>query len=149
MSDISTLATNVHRLSTVLGRLGDNTLQECCGFGISQFKIVWMLHIHEEGVLQTTIASWLNQTEAAVSRQVGLLSEEGLIDKQVDPVNRRNHVIILSPEGREFAENAMKALVKEYEPYFGVLSKAEQETLNSLLEKVFFTVVKKAHKEGK
>ncbi len=149
MSDISTLATNVHRLSTVLGRIGDHTLQDCCGFGISQFKILWMLSIHEEGVLQTTIASWLNQTEAAVSRQVGLLKEEGLITKQVDPANRRNHVIVLSAKGSEFAENAMKALVKEYKPYFGALTTAEQDTLNSLLEKVFFAVMKSKNKEGK
>lgn len=149
MADISELATNIHRLSTVLGRLGDGTVQECCGFGMSQFKILWILRKHEAGVLQTNIATWLNQTEAAVSRQIGLLVQEGLIDKQIDPSNRRNHMILLSVEGKKFAENAMQALVAEYKPYFDVISPKEQEQLNKLLEKIFFAVVKKAHAEGK
>jgi DNA-binding MarR family transcriptional regulator len=143
------LATNIHRLSTVLGRVADSTLQDCCGFGVSQFKILWMLHKHQEGVLQATIAKWLNQTEAAVSRQVGLLEEDGLIKKQVDPKNRRNHIIMLSVEGNKFAENAMNSLVKEYKPFFSVLSEAEQIKLNTMLEKIFFAVVKSEHKEGK
>jgi len=149
MSDSSDLATNIHRLSTVLGRVADSTLQECCGFGVSQFKILWMLHKHQEGVLQTTIANWLSQTEAAVSRQIGLLSEQGLIKKQVDPNNRRNHIIMLSPKGMKFAENAMEVLLKEYRPFFDVLSLSEQSELNKMLEKIFFAVIKKEHKEGK
>lgn len=149
MTDIAEVSTNIHRLSTVLGKIADTTLQDCCGFGISQFKILWMLRTHQEGVLQATIASWLSQTEAAISRQIGLLHDEGLIDKQVDPENRRNHVIMLSAKGKKFAENAMTALMNEYKPFFKVLSQAEQDTLNQLLEKVFFAVVSTMHEKAK
>ena len=145
----SDLATNIHRLSTVLGRVADCTLQDSCGFGVSQFKILWMLHIHKEGVLQATIANWLSQTEAAISRQIGLLEQEGLIEKRVDPKNRRNHIIVLSNKGSKLAGNAMDSLQKEYKPYFGVLTEAEQIELNRMLEKVFFTVATNLHKEGK
>lgn len=149
MSDSSDLATNIHRLSSVLGKVADGRLQECCGFGMSQFKILWMLKTHQEGVLQTTIATWLNQTEAAVSRQVGLLEQDGLIEKTVDQNNRRNHIIMLSEEGKKLANSSMEALVKEYTPHFNVLSKPEQLQLNVMLEKIFYSVVKKEHKEGK
>lgn len=149
MSDISKLATNIHRLSNVLGRIGDRTLQDGYGFGISQFKIIWVLHQHSEGVLQTTIASWLNQTEAAVSRQVGLLHEDGLIEKHVDPDNRRNHVIALSQKGKDLADDAMGALVSAYQPYFADLTLTEQDGLNNLLEKVFFAVIRDKHKLGR
>ena len=47
MSDIPQLVTNVHRLSTVLAKVGDRTLQQEYGFGISQFNIIWMLHINQ------------------------------------------------------------------------------------------------------
>lgn len=148
MSDNSELATNIHRLSSVLGKVGDSTLQECCGFGMSQFKILWMLNIHEAGVLQMTIASWLNQTEAAVSRQVALMQQERLIDKEVDPNNRRNHIIKLTSDGKKLAVGSMNALVKEYKPYFSVLSEAEQRQLNTMLEKIFYKVCQE-YKEGK
>ncbi len=149
MSDSSDLATNIHRLSSVLGKVADCTLQECCGFGMSQFKILWVLKNHQEGVLQTTIASWLSQTEAAVSRQIGLLEQDGLIDKTVDPNNRRNHNIMLSSKGIKLANSSMDALLLEYRPHFDVLSKNEQTQLNAMLEKIFYSVVQKEHKEGK
>ena len=149
MSDTSDLATNIHRLSAVLAKIADGNLQECCGFGMSQFKILWMLKTHESGVLQTTIANWLNQTEAAVSRQIGLLKQDGLIDKMVDPQNRRNHIIVLSAKGKELAGSSMDAVVEQYTPYFNVLSKAQQSQLNSMLEKIFYSVVSKKHMEGK
>ena len=143
MSDISELTTNIHRLSNVLGKVADRALQDNCGYGMSQFKILWMLHQHQEGVLQTTIASWLNQTEAAVSRQIRLLKKEGLIDKQVDPENRRNHIIMLSSDGKKFAEEAMELLVREYAPFFESLGKGECAALSAKLEKIFFTVCTK------
>lgn len=149
MSDTSDLATNIHRLSTVLGKVADTTLQDCCGFGVSQFKILWVLNTHQEGVLQTTIAQWLSLTEAAVSRQICLLDSDGLIDKQVDPDNRRNHIITLSEKGKTFAGNAMSALMKEYSPHFNVLTDKEQVTLNRMLEKIFYSVITKLHNEGK
>jgi DNA-binding MarR family transcriptional regulator len=149
MSDFSDLATNIHRLSTVLGRVSDRCLQQDCGFGVSQFKILWILHKHAGGVLQTNIADWLNQTEAAVSRQIGLLEQDGLIKKEVDPKNRRNHLIMLTSEGKKFAEDAMERLLKQYKPYFTQLSDAEIKQLNITLDKIFFAVIKEEHKEGK
>ena len=141
MSDLSEIATNIHRLSTVLGRVADRTLQDSYGYGMSQFKILWMLHKHGEGVLQTDIAGWLNQTEAAVSRQIRLLHDQGLVTVDVDPENRRNHIIALNETGAVFAEKAMKVLLKEYEPFFTELSEAEMQALNQLLEKIFYKVI--------
>lgn len=149
MNDISELATNIHRLSTVLGRVADRTLQDCCGFGVSQFKILWILHTHAEGVLQTNIADWLNQTEAAVSRQIALLEQDGMITNEVDQSNRRNHIIRLTAEGRQLAENAMSHLTKKYEPFFASLSQNERQGLNDALEKIFYTVTKCEYNEGK
>ncbi len=141
MADISDIATNVHRLSNVLGKVADRCLQDTYGFGMSQFKILWILKKHPEGVQQTNIADWLNQTEAAVSRQIRLLKAEKLIDKRVDPKNRRNRVIILSPGGKKFAEAAMKVLAKEYEPFFADLSREQRRSLCNMLEGAFYKVV--------
>ena len=149
MADIPELSANIHKTSTVLGRLADTTLLDSCGYGISQFKIIWILHNHPEGVLQTNIATWLSQTEAAVSRQIGILKSEGLITKRVEAKNRRNHIITLSADGKTFAKNAMKILTNAYRPCFATLSQSEQETLNELLKKLFFSVVKHTYQEGK
>lgn len=142
MPDISEVATNLHRLSSVLGRVAERTLQDEYGLGMSQFKVLWILRKHSEGVLQTNIATWCSQTEAAISRQVNLLKRDKLIEKRTDPKNRRNHIICLSAKGEQFANEAMDVLIKEYKPLFAVLSASEQQTLNEMLEKVFITTVK-------
>jgi DNA-binding MarR family transcriptional regulator len=142
MSDLSDLTTNIHRLSTVLGRVADRTLQDAYGIGMSQFKILWVLNKHQEGVLQINIASWMSQTEAAISRQVKLLADDGLIHKTVDPKNRRNHIIQLSVEGKRFADEAMDLLVKNHKPYFAFLSSDEKKALNAILEKIFLNACK-------
>lgn len=137
MSDIAQTATNIHRLSSVLGRIADRKLQDTYGLGMSQFKILWMLNKHKEGVLQTTIATWLSQTEAAISRQIGLLKDDHLIEKRADPKNKRNHIIVLTSSGKKFAEDAMQVLVKEYKPFFAAITIDERRALNEILEKVF------------
>jgi DNA-binding MarR family transcriptional regulator len=143
MSKIWDASTSLFRLSAVLGRVSDQVLQDSCGLGMSQFKIIWVLTTHSDGVLQTNIASWLNLTEAAVSRQIGLLEDEGLIHKTVDPHNKRNHMIGLSAKGKKRAQQAMEVLTEEYKPYFATLTGAEKDSLNAMLEKIFFAVCKK------
>ena len=58
-------------------------------------------------------------------------------------------MIMLTDEGKKFAGNAMDVLLKEYKPYFSVLSESEQDSLNTMLEKIFYAVIKEEHKEGK
>ena len=58
-----------------MGRISDSTLQQSCGFGMSQFRILWALYNHPEGIPQNKIASWLNLTEAAISRQIKIMHE--------------------------------------------------------------------------
>lgn len=98
-------------------------------------------------MLQTSIAAWLDQTEAAVSRQIHLLKADGLIEQRVDPENRRNHIINLSTKGKRLADEAMQLLVNEYKPLFASLKKEEQHALSAMCEKVFTTTCIKLGKD--
>ena len=95
------------------------------------------------------ISDWLGQTEAAVSRQINLIASEGLIRKKIDKHNRRNHVILLTKSGKNYAQHAMEVITQEYRPYFSVLTINEQRVLNEMLEKVFQEVVNRGRKERK
>ncbi len=140
MFDTTELLTNIHKLDSALVRLADRTLQSEYGLGMSQFKILWILKKHQGGVLQTNIAEWSNQTEAAVSRQIRLLKADKLIEKKTDPKNRRNRMIVLSKTGKQFAEQAMERLKVEYRPLLSVLKPGEQKQLNQMCERVFYKV---------
>ena len=140
---ITRIAAGVQRLSAVFTRLNDKVLQDNCGFKNSQFKILWVLYRNEQGIPQNMFGGWLNQTEAAVSRQVGLMKREKLIELRKDSEDRRTSYIVLTDGGREFTETATRALIEAYAPDIAVLNSEEQEAFAVTLEKLFYRMCDK------
>jgi len=137
------LISGLHRLSHSLACESDSLLQQKFGLGTTQFKIAWVLKKHPSGVPQKSIASWLQQTEAAISRQMKGMQAEGLIKNYIDPENRRQHVICLTPKGAAFAEKSMQCMKQQQGDVFDVLTGKERTALCGMLEKVFQALVKK------
>lgn len=49
----------------------------------------------------TEIREYLAITKAAVSQMLSSLEKRGLVTREVDPANRRNLIVLLTPLGRE------------------------------------------------
>lgn len=122
----------IQHISTVLARQSDQVLQEQLGIGFSQFKIMLILE-QSTGVQQKDIARSLGQTEASVSRQIKLLQDDGLLQSQVNPNNRRQHVTRLTPRGIKFTQKALQTLNRYYTPLFRNLDDRQQQQLRELL----------------
>jgi len=137
--EIIQIISGVHRLSSVTGRITDRVLQEHLGFGMTQFKIIWVLYNHREegGVRQSDIAMWLNQTEAAISRQIRPMSRKKLLASTVDPKNRRSHIVRLTEGGEALAEAGMTILVEAHAPYVNRLTPKQQADLVAVLNSLF------------
>ena len=137
--DITQIASGIHRLSSVMGRIADRVLQEHYEFGMTQFKIIWVLYNHREdgGVRQSDIATWLSQTEAAISRQIRPMSKQKLLESTVDPKNRRSHLVRLTAEGEALAREAMQTLMAVNRQYFDKLTKKQQTDLADMLTILF------------
>ena len=122
----------IQHLAFSLGRQNDQILQEQLGIGFSQFKLMKVLQM-QSGIQQKQIADALGQTEASVSRQIRLLQEKGLLQVEVSPHNRREHIIMLTAKGLRFAEEA-KAIVADYHrEMFAELSEKQQNQLVDIL----------------
>lgn len=132
MNAKSNLGYMLHHLSFVLDRQSDQLLQERFGIGFSQFKILMALKWHT-GVQQKQIAEYLGQTEASVSRQIKLMTEQGLLQSRVSPLNRREHITTLTPRGERIADEAMSTLNDYHMPVFARLSQRQQEQLRDIL----------------
>jgi DNA-binding MarR family transcriptional regulator len=139
-AEIARIFTGIHRLSSALSRLSDATLQQSCGFGMSQFRILWMLYKHPEGVQQNKIAHSLNLTEAAISRQMRVMKEQGLLDVVVDPQDRRSRSVQLTSVGVDFTRDGIQLLVQEQAPYFAGLPPDQRKALAETLDELFYTV---------
>lgn len=122
----------LNHLAFVLGRQSDQVLQERLGIGLSQFKIMltleWSPHIQ-----QKQIAERLGQTEASISRQMKLLEEQGLLNNTVNPANRREHIIRLTPKGERFTEEAKEILDAYHQPVFDTMNDKQKAVLTELL----------------
>lgn len=122
----------LNHLAFVLGRQSDQVLQERLGIGFSQFKIMMILQ-WKPHVQQKNIAEKLGQTEASISRQIKLLLDQGLLQTNRNPANRREHITTLTPKGERFTIEAMEVLNNYHAPVFEALSEKQMAALTESL----------------
>lgn len=122
----------LHHLSSTLDRQSDELLQKHLQIGFSQFKILLALE-SQEGVRQKQIASILGQTEASVSRQVKLMKVMRLLTSQINPDNRREHYVLLTPTGVEVLREATALLNRHFAKTFDRLTTKQQQDLYYVL----------------
>jgi DNA-binding MarR family transcriptional regulator len=66
------------------------------------------IHDHER-VRGSDLAGFFGLSKATVSRQLKVLGELGLVEREPDPVDGRAHVLVLSTEGRQRLESTRSA----------------------------------------
>ncbi|MFE6864366.1 MarR family winged helix-turn-helix transcriptional regulator [Nocardia sp. NPDC057668] len=67
------------------------------------------LVIEREGCLSTELAGHFHLDKSTMSRQVGALERLGYLTREVDPANRRNHMLHATAEGRRVARAAARS----------------------------------------
>jgi len=120
-----------HVAGVLLGQ-SDQVLQERLGIGMSQYKILMMLHVMPN-VDQRKLADCLGQTEASISRQVKLLQQKGLLATRVDPAERRRHLTTPTAKGIKITEAARDVLDQHQAPLFATLNEKQQQQLKEML----------------
>ncbi|MBL1077816.1 winged helix-turn-helix transcriptional regulator [Nocardia sp. 2] len=66
------------------------------------------LVIERDGCLAAELAGHFHLDKSTMSRQVAALEQLGYLDREVDPANRRNHVLRATPEGKRVAREAAR-----------------------------------------
>jgi DNA-binding MarR family transcriptional regulator len=112
----------------------DQVLQELLGIGFAQYKILAAVQAFM-AASQLNVAQSLAQTEASISRQVKLLGKMNLIDIQIQKNNRRQHILILTDEGKRVLEAAHQAVAKFDEKSLNFNEK-QAEQLHELLSEL-------------
>ena len=117
----------IHELANKITAESDQVLFERYGIGFSQYKVLMVLEAHP-GIPQKQIANTLNQTEASISRQIGLLIDNNLVEIGSSK-DSRQHLIYLTPRGEEMVLKSTSALNNYLAPYFGSLSDRQKNEL--------------------
>jgi len=119
-------------IAALLAKQSDQVLQEQLGIGLSQYKILRVLHA-EPRTMQRDIAANLGQTEASISRQVKLMLVDGLLQSQRNPKDHREHLTVVTSKGERLTEAAVIALERYHRPTFAALSDKQQEQIAAAL----------------
>lgn len=133
MRAINSLGYLLNHIAFVMARQSDQVLQERLGIGFSQFKIMMVLS-HKPHIQQKEIADKLGQTEASISRQIKLLTEQGLLQAVRRPENKRERVTTLTPKGERYTDEAVDILNLYHAPVFDQLSEKERAALEQSLQ---------------
>jgi len=126
---------SLHKLVFITDRQSDEVLHQHFGFGFSQFKIL-IAAKHRAGLTQGDLANFLGQTEASVSRQLKLMSKQGLIKVKKTETNRRKHSVILTEKGLELVAQASSVIDAAHAETFGSLGYKEQELMKQLVDRL-------------
>lgn len=124
----------VMRLKSAFERASNKQLVDKVGYGISHFRLLKAI-AHHSAPTQQAVASELGQSEAAVSRQIKLLIEDGLITIKVNPKNRREHILGITSKGQSKARSAKKIMkVHLHDLLVGLNKKTLAEAVKALNE---------------
>lgn len=118
----------LQHLASVLAKQSDQLLSERLGIGFSQYKILMVLQVNPR-TRQRHIAERLGQTEASISRQIGIMLDRGLLHTTVNPSNRREHLTTPTSKGLRILEEATNILNSYHGPMFGEMTVRQREQL--------------------
>jgi len=135
MSAANVVSFRVQALAALLYKASDRVLQEQLGIGMSQFKILGAIQ-NNQRLLQKHIATILNQTEASISRQIKLLHQRQLLVTQFNPKDHREHITVLTPNGRQVINAATEVLEAFQTQFVEGLSDKQQAELIGLLDQI-------------
>ncbi len=141
LSSNQILTMRLHKLGFMLDKAADASLQSQLQFGLSQFRILAMLE-QDSNCSQIHIADLLDQTEAAVSRQINLMVKEGYVTRITKPSNRRERILSLSEDGKQKLEEGWRALSELQDILFEGVNDSEREALSAHAEKMIWRLHK-------
>jgi DNA-binding MarR family transcriptional regulator len=99
----------LHKIGFMQDKVVDVRLREKTTIGLSQFKIIYSIN-EMQGCSQCQIARSLGLTEAAVSRQIALMEQSGLVEVGVSEVNLRAKTVVLTSRGLKTMEEAWRVV---------------------------------------
>ena len=124
-----TNATSLHQLMFLLQHLSDELLSRETEVGLSQVRILAVLHSSKPRS-QRLVAARLGQTESNVSRQVHIMKKQGLVSVTKNRKDGRQKDITVTAKGKRVNQKAERLLAAQHKELLKMLSSAEAKSFN-------------------
>lgn len=133
------IAYKIHKAAFVMDKVADSALQQRLNLTLSQFLILMTVN-QNPNITQIQVADFLEQTQAAVSRQIDILKNKKLIEITKNEENRRENLLFPTSFGRKVFIQANDLLHKTFDDLYNVMNDREKNQLEKSLDKLLFTV---------
>ena len=100
------------------------------------FYTLIVIHDKDERITQQELADYFKIDKASMVRVLDYLSKGGFIKRKVDPNDRRQHFLHLTPKAKAFIPVMQDAIKELNEMALNGMSEKEKKTFYSMLEKV-------------
>jgi DNA-binding MarR family transcriptional regulator len=124
ITSIQEIIRPVMQLRALLDRISTIALRKKMGFGISHFRILYVLAF-KTNMTQRDIADYWDVTEASISRQVNILREKGLVEKKPSTA--------LTPKGRKTLDEALRQATITFENVFSEVRESDRKNAVTIL----------------
>jgi DNA-binding MarR family transcriptional regulator len=111
-------------------------LLEPLGLTLSAWYPLAVLRV-QDGMSQRELGLRLNLKDAAIGKAIDALERTGLVERRKDSGDRRKALIFLTAEGKKVVIKVAKMQEKFRSSITNGFSKAEQQALHGMLERVF------------
>lgn len=135
LSEEMRVAAKMHHAVFLLQKHADLHLQKKEGLSFMQALILNIIKHHPQ-TTQSFIVGCTRFTPGAVSRQIEVLHEKGLVTRSTNEHNRRAQEIELTPNGKALVDRSFAMLNEELKEYFSALDKSQLHQLGELMTKV-------------
>ena len=122
-----------------MDKVADSALQNKLDLTLSQFLILMAVN-QNPNIAQIQVADFLEQTQAAVSRQIDVLKNKKLIETTKNEDNRRENLLSPTSIGRKIFTQSSDVLQKTFDDLYKVMNDREKNQLEKSLDKLLFTV---------
>lgn len=104
------------------------------------FAVLYFLKFNN-GCKQQFLCNNLAIDKTAMVKIIDYLIKSGIVDRNVNPQDRREHFIVLTKKGSRYAEEAEQAFNSLDEKMFDGISKEEKQVFENALNKMMLNVV--------
>lgn len=133
------IAYKVHKAVFVMDKVADSALRQKLNLTLSQFLILMTVN-KSPNITQIQVADFLEQTQAAASRQIDVLKNKKLIEIMKNQDNRRENLLSSTPLGQKVFTEANEILHKTFDDLYKIMSEKEKDHLEKSLDKLLFTI---------
>jgi len=114
---------------------GDRLILEKFGLTPTQFRLLSLID-SKRGQRLTTLSDRLLRSKSQVTRVVDILEKNSLVQRTIDPRDRRAQHVVLTKSGKSLRDSIGQEHQKSLEALFSILDSDEQHALTHMLDKL-------------